>query len=848
MATGAWYYSNGEKETGPLSSAELKHHAFQGLISPTDLVWKQGSTRKSRAGSIKGLFTAVKAKPKAPPAIPKMPEGHRTPEPSPVAPPGTLPPVPDQAPRFSQWYRNTWIFGLRWFIQLPIWLFYGFIWIPLWYFVSTTGRGGIKARWQKLPLDGKAMCCTPMIILVVLAVAAFRQPLQTAVSTSDSYFGGTPNESSETPAEETSGLPESFRDTLDTSWTYPVPDLQKVAFWPREESSRSGDKRPLNPFQHDNYIIFSGMTDHRMSDGTFRIWNPATDTEIVAASDECDYFSRPSAFSESGRLLACVDGDFLRIWNLESDAATLARTVPVPEGRRWSDIRWNADTAVYLETSIESSSWLQVVELPFGKRESESVESLFSVDSNKIRSDYGSRHTEFSPTHRQVFLGQDRHSSSGGISTLSVGESPRKPKHEPAYNPSQGSREALTPGFRAGIQQYNNARRFFSFSNPNLIGVTGKQGFQCLDVRDWSIVGTIKPDLPTTQNSWGGVLAASPDDQLLAGAVVRELRTSRDKQIQSTIRIWDIKTSRTVFEQSLKGKLVTLGFVDDGASIFGALLLLDHYNDEARRAEMNFSMFRADISTGSIEYQADVVTVPTNVWLSPDGRYLAFGNGVWDRKAMEQIEHLLDEGDRLYESEQWEDARRHYATVLLDPFARSMTWKNDKEFPAAWSRCFDCYAAESRDTDAEAILTFCDNNSISITPDLDQGQSLLGDIRTRQQEERSRLVEEQRRKSEDALATFRSSNQQKHIPSNQLTRSEFMDVLRSTMSRGMLQDGAVNAIFEDYAFQDRIGPPDRNQSFVDSKRLYYYRCRDGVVCLTIYSVRSMVIVEDFDLL
>ena len=51
-----WYYARGNKQTGPVSSAELKRLAATGEIRPDDLVWREGLTEWALARSVRSLF------------------------------------------------------------------------------------------------------------------------------------------------------------------------------------------------------------------------------------------------------------------------------------------------------------------------------------------------------------------------------------------------------------------------------------------------------------------------------------------------------------------------------------------------------------------------------------------------------------------------------------------------------------------------------------------------------------------------------------------------------------------------------------------------------------------------
>lgn len=51
-----WYYANGENEVGPVSAAELKALADQGVVDSDTLVWNDGMTDWAVASDVPGLL------------------------------------------------------------------------------------------------------------------------------------------------------------------------------------------------------------------------------------------------------------------------------------------------------------------------------------------------------------------------------------------------------------------------------------------------------------------------------------------------------------------------------------------------------------------------------------------------------------------------------------------------------------------------------------------------------------------------------------------------------------------------------------------------------------------------
>lgn len=70
-----WHYSQGGKQTGAVSWANLKEMALSGQLSPSDRVWKKGMSKWVSAEKVEGLFVATAAR-VPPPLRPPFPSGR----------------------------------------------------------------------------------------------------------------------------------------------------------------------------------------------------------------------------------------------------------------------------------------------------------------------------------------------------------------------------------------------------------------------------------------------------------------------------------------------------------------------------------------------------------------------------------------------------------------------------------------------------------------------------------------------------------------------------------------------------------------------------------------------------
>jgi hypothetical protein len=91
-----WYYGAREARQGPFSDQQLRTLADQGLIQPTDTIWKEGVEQGVPAHRVKNLLPAATA----PASTPVAPESPPPTEPPPPPPSSEVSPqAPEPEPR-----------------------------------------------------------------------------------------------------------------------------------------------------------------------------------------------------------------------------------------------------------------------------------------------------------------------------------------------------------------------------------------------------------------------------------------------------------------------------------------------------------------------------------------------------------------------------------------------------------------------------------------------------------------------------------------------------------------------------------------------------------------------------
>ncbi len=87
-----WHYEHDGQQLGPISPEALKQLARAGQITPTDLIWQDGTDRKVPASRAKGLFPPATATPKPIPVATPISQSSASDDPPP------LPAVEDEPP------------------------------------------------------------------------------------------------------------------------------------------------------------------------------------------------------------------------------------------------------------------------------------------------------------------------------------------------------------------------------------------------------------------------------------------------------------------------------------------------------------------------------------------------------------------------------------------------------------------------------------------------------------------------------------------------------------------------------------------------------------------------------
>lgn len=183
-----------------------------------------------------------------------------------------------------------------------------------------------------------------------------------------------------------------------------------------------------------------------------------------------------------------------------------------------------------------------------------------------------------------------------------------------------------------------------------------------------------------------------------------------------------------------------------------------------------------------------------------------------------------------------------------------MRWLLLDQLALVVGRCVDAAAVTGDVGVAERLLAWCRDHSVAVKCETAQGRTAQTQWQSAEdrrvaleQEEKRRAQELRARQQEQRYAEMRKRNRDDAINSTEVSKKAFIEKLRSKMDRGRIDDLVVQAFFEDYTFQDVFGDPATDVAFDDVRRLYHYRCNDGVIQLTVLVNGGLVVLSGINL-
>jgi hypothetical protein len=626
------------------------------------------------------------------------------------------------------------------------------------------------------------------------------------------------------------------------------------------------------------FLAIESAERQNKSANDLRLWKMASGEEETAKSPDCNYFSFPAAFSPDETHVTCIDGELLRVWDLRKTPASLVQSIhlelaPVSK-EGWNKVTWNTSDALVIGTrSMYSTARLYQV---FRR----TTATAFSTSSPTR----GMKDTLVEIDGRRYHL-HDAVVTPDGKSYLVLADTDEPTIFVRAFATDRVTATLKFPNlkFTGGQAELGSSVLFSSNGEFMAFSLLAKDQWEAerrthtvklYKTDSWREIATLPG------NAFGGSAGTitafalggfSPNGKLLAGVAARTTRTGRGDKEQKSLLIWDTMSGKQLQEIVLTNILAAgkselsldemerrtlrptaldlLSFDLSGSSVTVGSTS-QAWNQAGNFSETNWTLRSWNVTTG--KRQVDLAAHMSSkilhslVALSPDCNTLIargdIGNSqlvVWDVSHLSKLNGNIAEGDSLWRDGRISEAAKRYFAVLGDKLA----WVFADHIPRLWSRSVDAYVDMRRPDDARKIVSYALTNKIALSPETPKGRQLLSDYITALNEAREREAQEEQAAEASQLARTRAANKRKAIVAAKVTKKQFIATMHAAMARGRIDDLVTYAIFEDYAFQDIFGEPDRNVEWVNSERLFGYRCANGSLQLTVTVIEATVIVS-----
>jgi hypothetical protein len=396
-------------------------------------------------------------------------------------------------------------------------------------------------------------------------------------------------------------------------------------------------------------------------------------------------------------------------------------------------------------------------------------------------------------------------------------------------------------------------------ANSEIMALSQGGSIRIWKTDSWEETATITPNFVEES---GHVLdfklqCFSQDGNLMACPLVRGTRTSQGEVMRRRVGIFDTSSGKRLQTVELHDGLSTdsrspkkndsyltlVMFTADEKSLVTVTSI-----DRSSSQHASWTLASWNVSNGANQFAitSDKLDSTPEV-VSPDGNILVLKTSAKDRRAID-VPHLvrivtdLQHGDAFWNSGEHQKAFLLYCSVLSD----ELSWFISSEAPRLWSRCIDHYSEVGDVPSGRQIVDHAGSIKITLSPETERGKELLEQYAMERQESAQRLANEKQIARTEKLANFRAKNKQNYVTSQSLTKKQFLQKMRETLSHGRWDEYVTYLQFANYAFQDTFGEPDSNVAWIDGTRLITYRCQDGSIQLTVLYVENSVHVSNIN--
>lgn len=596
---------------------------------------------------------------------------------------------------------------------------------------------------------------------------------------------------------------------ISSAETPPAHPLSKMSTLLAQE--KGAYSKPEVFFSPEGSFVLALYDDDPQQD--VRLWQVATGEQYLAKAPDCDYFSYPAAFSPDDASVACIDGEFLRVWNLGTSPASLTQSIHLPESlltkdrSSWNGLRWSQDDTILLQSRSDYTPDVCVHVFQRADKHFNAIEPGHAVKK-------GNRHGESKYAHADGSVSPDGRHEVVALEPFEIG-------HVAVVSIDLASGAELAPITFDGQRflwvhfpspspvptstSWPKHDRYscLAFSPNGELLLVATQNleheptFSILKASTWEKVGAL--DTSGLQYArapeWARLrlCAFSSDGTQLAGLAVSVSKTSRGEVARRVALIFDMETGQRVqqidlgegflLDQNVRDKRRShevVKFIEDGQALVVAALS-EEWNEAKNRVEAVWIVGCWELGSGQQRFSVSgfVPEIQGSLALSPDGMLLITDMMVWDIPRLRGLWDHLAQGDELWQAGNHEEAFTHYCSVLGD----DASWQLEDDLPRLWSRCLDVYAERGNVETAGGLTAYLQQRQIALAPETPQGKAFVRDFLAKQAD-REKLESEAK---QQRLAEIRAKNK-KRLAGRRLSKREFIEVMKEVMDARRLRD------------------------------------------------------------
>jgi hypothetical protein len=624
-----------------------------------------------------------------------------------------------------------------------------------------------------------------------------------------------------------------------------------------------------------NYVVKTVPSEEPQM---LRMWKCANGAEVIPKAPECDYFSVPACWSPNETRMACIDGDWLRIWDLRETPPSLLQSVilPIPtdsESKVWNSIQWGAEDAITLSrivwgtrlrthqrfrqhNGIFSVAGLQIVP----PREFAGTRTFYS---DAAVSPDGALISELAsadgikPTIR-VF-----NSSTGKeVTSIDLPESQTlSPIHFPNNSTITAHRFIPSPNRRTTMEFVGDGKVLL-ISTDNAYAPSKKILRAIATTAAGKSVDLVTLDETIAGDSSYSPLSVSPDGTVVGGILVRQSNTSKGRKVERHLVVHNLRDGTERLKVSSadpaqgKGSESQYQLSPAETVAFSSAMSFAPASDKMLFCEARSISAKHGKDQPSIAWSIGAWTLPDGrrsveiagalpgedpqVAFSPNGEVVLlcarqqsqFVTWALEIPRLAALRGACDEGDRLWNEGRHRDAYLNYRGVISDEMSAIVC----PDLLRLWSRCIDVYAENGDEANCYAVMQHLQRSGLIPSPETPVGRKVHELFLTEQAKARQESDSKAKKAEEKRVADVRAKNRNLRIVA--------ADVSKQDVIQKMLAVGRNGVAFDDFSFDDVFGPPDGDIQWVGVGRVYLYRCRDGVIQLKVIRSGSMVFIQD----